>query len=240
MNLVVIESPYAGDVERNVAYARAAMKDSLARGEAPLASHLLYPGVLDDGIGNERALGIAAGLRLGSRCDSVAFYVDLGWSGGMRSALDHWHALGMAMEERTLPDWKLPERVATWVRARDLAVYKNPVVTFPEGHVEFRAGAALLVLWEPVGASPMAVLDRVIGHGGWGPGPDTPRTEHVAVPGLPAPSYSPAFVYPFHLGRRIPAPTHSDGFERYPSRIRGAHVLEFLHSPLDNHAGAQP
>jgi hypothetical protein len=48
MKLVIIESPYAGEVEANVAYARACMRDSLGHGEAPIASHLLYtqPGIL--------------------------------------------------------------------------------------------------------------------------------------------------------------------------------------------------
>ena len=41
MKLVIIESTFAGDRLRNIAYARAAMKDWLDRGEAPLASHLL-------------------------------------------------------------------------------------------------------------------------------------------------------------------------------------------------------
>ncbi len=42
MKLVILESPYAGHVDANVAYARMAMHDSLLRGEAPIASHLLY------------------------------------------------------------------------------------------------------------------------------------------------------------------------------------------------------
>jgi len=32
---VIVESPYAGDVARNVEYARACVRDSLQRGEAP-------------------------------------------------------------------------------------------------------------------------------------------------------------------------------------------------------------
>jgi hypothetical protein len=44
MRWVILESPYAGDVEANVAYARAAVRDSLMRGEAPIASHLLLFG----------------------------------------------------------------------------------------------------------------------------------------------------------------------------------------------------
>jgi len=71
MKRVILESPYAGDtaedVERNLTYAREALRDSLLRGEAPIASHLLYTqkGVLDDRIREERALGIAAGLAWG-------------------------------------------------------------------------------------------------------------------------------------------------------------------------------
>jgi hypothetical protein len=60
--LVIIESRYAGDIDRNVAYARQALKHSLDRGEAPIASHLLYPQVLDDNDPAQREQGIAAGL----------------------------------------------------------------------------------------------------------------------------------------------------------------------------------
>ncbi len=50
MEAVILESPYGGtpeEVERNVKYARACLRDCLLRGEAPFASHLLYtqPGV---------------------------------------------------------------------------------------------------------------------------------------------------------------------------------------------------
>ena len=92
MTLVIIESPYAGDVERNVKYARRAMKDSLERGEYPFASHLLYTqdGVLDDNIPEEREKGIAAGYRWGNGADIIAFYVDYGMSNGMIEALDFY------------------------------------------------------------------------------------------------------------------------------------------------------
>lgn len=42
MRIVVLESPYAGDIERNTNYARDCMRDSILRGEAPIASHLIY------------------------------------------------------------------------------------------------------------------------------------------------------------------------------------------------------
>lgn len=64
MKRVILESPYAGDVERNVKYARACVRDSLGRNEAPIASHLLYTqeGILKDDIPEERQWGIDAGL----------------------------------------------------------------------------------------------------------------------------------------------------------------------------------
>lgn len=88
MPLVIIESPYAGDIEGNVRYAREALVDSLRRGEAPIASHLLYTqsGILDDDIPGERTLGIAAGAQWYRVCDKVIFYLDKGWSPGMTTA----------------------------------------------------------------------------------------------------------------------------------------------------------
>jgi hypothetical protein len=83
MKFVVIESPYAGDVNRNTAYAKAAMLDSLLRGEAPFASHLLYTQVLDDTKQDQRDLGINAGLALCQKADLTAVYHDLGISNGM-------------------------------------------------------------------------------------------------------------------------------------------------------------
>lgn len=104
MRLVIIESPYAGDIEQNVAYARAAMADSLARGEAPIASHLLYtqPGILDDAVPAERSLGIAAGLAWRAVANAAIFYVDRGWSGGMLAARDLYEREGKAWEERSI------------------------------------------------------------------------------------------------------------------------------------------
>lgn len=50
MMRVVVESPFAGDIQKNIEYARKCMADCLKRGEAPFASHLLYTqdGILDD------------------------------------------------------------------------------------------------------------------------------------------------------------------------------------------------
>ena len=84
---VVIESPYAGDTARNVAYARLAMLDSIYKGEAPFASHLLYTQVLNDDDVEERKLGIGMGSAWAEAADLVAFYIDFGMSIGMLGTL---------------------------------------------------------------------------------------------------------------------------------------------------------
>jgi len=91
MKKVIIESPYAGDIERNIKYARVCLKDSLNRNEAPLASHLLYTqeGVLDDTVERERMQGINAGLAWIEFADIHVFYIDYGMSKGMEYALNY-------------------------------------------------------------------------------------------------------------------------------------------------------
>ena len=102
--LVVIESPYAGNIEENVMYARECMRDSLMRGEFPLASHLLYTQdkILNDDNPSERALGIKAGFEWGLYADKVAMYVDNGISKGMEQAEDYWRGRGKVIEIRRI------------------------------------------------------------------------------------------------------------------------------------------
>lgn len=108
MRLVLVESPLAAPTEegraRNRAYAAAAMADCLRRGEAPLASHLLYdrPGILDDTIPAERALGIAAGLAWGARADATVVYEDRGISDGMALGIARAKEEGRRVERRAL------------------------------------------------------------------------------------------------------------------------------------------
>lgn len=108
MNLVIIESPYAGEVTRNVSYAKAALRNSLLRGEAPFASHLLYTQVLDDDVPDERTKGIDCGYAWMCAADCVAFYVDYGWSAGMIRALKVTRILGKRFEIRHMLDRKPP------------------------------------------------------------------------------------------------------------------------------------
>jgi hypothetical protein len=117
---VIVESPYRGDRELNLAYLRAAMRDCLLRNEAPFASHGLYaqPGVLDDGIPEQRRNGIEAGFAWGEVADATVVYTDLGVTDGMREGMRHALRAGRPIEHRTLPGWKARldaiERQSLW------------------------------------------------------------------------------------------------------------------------------
>ncbi len=104
MRRVVIESPYAGDIPRNVPYARKAMRDCLMRGEAPLASHLLYTqeGILDDNIPEERMQGINAGIEWAETADAIVVYNDYGCTDGMRYAIKKHRAAGRTVQFREI------------------------------------------------------------------------------------------------------------------------------------------
>jgi len=119
MKLVIIESPFKGDVERNKRYLRSCIRDCINRGESPYASHRMLTDALDDNDPIERTLGIEAGLawrnvtqpvfRNGARIHGIStmvhhvFYVDLGISDGMAFAETRYSNEGIPYEERTLP-----------------------------------------------------------------------------------------------------------------------------------------
>lgn len=95
MRRVIIESPYAGDVERNLRYLRACIRDCLHRDEAPFASHGLYtqPGVLDDNQPADRVIGMAAGFEWRLAAHATVVYIDLGVSRGMQLGIGHAESL---------------------------------------------------------------------------------------------------------------------------------------------------
>jgi len=118
MKLVIIESPFGkrvdgmpctpDELERNLAFARAAMLDSLRRQEAPYGSHLLYPQVLNDATPEERRMGMEAGFAWGEaaaalgRVGIAAVYIDRGITPGMREGIERHKANGLPIEYRRL------------------------------------------------------------------------------------------------------------------------------------------
>ena len=103
-NLVILESPFAGDIEKNIEYARKCMRDCFLREEYPFASHLLYTqeGILDDDKPEERKLGIGAGLSWGEHADKTVVYTDLGMSEGMKEGIQLAEDYGRIVEFRSL------------------------------------------------------------------------------------------------------------------------------------------
>ena len=85
---VVIESPFAGNVDVNKEYARQSLLHSLNLGESPLAFHLLYTQVLDDTVPAQRNKGITLSFEWHRKADLIAFYSDLGITAGMKLAME--------------------------------------------------------------------------------------------------------------------------------------------------------
>jgi len=100
--IVIIESPYAGEVKRNEKYARRCMRDSFNRVEVPFVSHLLYTQVLDDTNSLERKLGMEAGFAFISKSDYSAAYDDYGISSGMMEGMAIAESLGHRIEYRQI------------------------------------------------------------------------------------------------------------------------------------------
>ena len=69
--MIYICSPYAGNTEENIAFARQACGYAIRQGAVPLAPHLLYPQILNDSVPEERETGIRLGLEMLERCEEA-------------------------------------------------------------------------------------------------------------------------------------------------------------------------
>lgn len=68
---VYIASKYKGNIPVNTGNAVLACRFAVKKGCMPVASHLLYPGILDDGDPEERLIGTMFGLEMLGWCDEV-------------------------------------------------------------------------------------------------------------------------------------------------------------------------
>jgi len=102
MRRVVICSPWRGNTELHSRYLDACLRDSFARGEAPIAAHAIGPRVLRDDVPDEREIGIGAGLAWIHAADAVVVYSDLGISAGMQREIAHAEWVGVHVEYRQL------------------------------------------------------------------------------------------------------------------------------------------
>ena len=74
--IVYICSPYAGDVDGNVAAAQRYSRYAVDNGYIPIAPHLLFPQFLHDSDPKERQLGLFFGNALMSKCAEVWAFGD--------------------------------------------------------------------------------------------------------------------------------------------------------------------
>lgn len=132
----ILESPFSvptpDGIARNLRYCRAAMRDSLLQGDAPMVSHALYtqPGVLDDTNPTERAMGIEAGLTWGDAAVATVVYCDLGITPGMRQGIERAAKEQRPVEFRSLAGWTVAGEVAS-VSTATVAAATTTVTSSP-------------------------------------------------------------------------------------------------------------
>lgn len=91
---IYVASKYVGDVEANVKAAVGYCRYVISRKCIPVASHLLYPQMLDDADPDERELGLMFGLALLAVCDEVWCFGDISESEGVRLEIAEAKKLG--------------------------------------------------------------------------------------------------------------------------------------------------
>ena len=69
--LIYIASPYAGEIEKNVAFAKSACRFAINQGYIPVAPHLLYPQMLNDSDPAEREIGLRLGHGVLEHCGEL-------------------------------------------------------------------------------------------------------------------------------------------------------------------------
>ena len=92
-----ISSPYAGNVEANTAFAKAACLFAVKQGVVPIAVHLMYPQFLDDGSVEEREAGMQMGIRVLEACDELWLFGDR-MSSEMQRELEAAEQLGIPVQ----------------------------------------------------------------------------------------------------------------------------------------------
>ncbi len=130
--VVLLESPFSGDIQANEEYAWKALRDCYLRGEAPIATHLMWTKLSDKDEFNGktiisdsvnmvgfpgRVFALEAGDAIRNRVDYVVFYVDRGWSNGMTRARDHCMDMCIRAEIRNIEP---PKQNLTDAQSRSL------------------------------------------------------------------------------------------------------------------------
>ena len=87
MKTAYICSPYKGETEMNVEYAKELTKEAIKRGYAPVTPHLYLTQCLDDNKTKERELWLDIALSLVEKCDTILIGTKYTISEGMRKEI---------------------------------------------------------------------------------------------------------------------------------------------------------
>ena len=97
---IYVASKYAGDIAANVEKAIWCCRYVIEQGFMPVASHLLYPQILNDNLPRERELGLKFGLALLATCDEVWVFTAGGEiSPGMEREIEGAKRLGIPVRK---------------------------------------------------------------------------------------------------------------------------------------------
>jgi len=122
-SVVMIESPYSGQIDRHVRYTALCCIDAaIVHDELGYASHGVmtqHPRCKEIFVSDfqekwdtlTRDEAIAMSHRMRRRCDKTVFYTDLGWSSGMTQALDYCKSHRIPFELRKVNTKALAQRV---------------------------------------------------------------------------------------------------------------------------------
>ena len=109
MKLIYVASPYKGDIEKNIEYAKQACRYVLNQGNAFFCPHLLYPQILDDNNPEERRLGINIGKEFLAKCDELwAFGGHI--SHGMFEEIEFAREIGIPVKRVIQFDFEIEEQ----------------------------------------------------------------------------------------------------------------------------------
>lgn len=143
-NKVIIETPYAGNIELNVEFTKACVRDSLINhNENPQCLHLIYPKIINDDEIGERNLGIDRSFAIHQKANRKVYYLDRGFTDGMKDGFLHSIASGIPVEFRCLSKDK---KVQQFIRyANSLTVNPADALKFIMSNIENLKDIALPV-----------------------------------------------------------------------------------------------
>lgn len=96
--LIYVASPYAGDIEKNVEFAKSACRAVVRAGHVFYAPHLMLPSLYSDDIPDERQISLDIGLYMIPKCDELWVF-GTRISRGMKGEIEEANRLGIPVRQ---------------------------------------------------------------------------------------------------------------------------------------------